>query len=87
MLKWFHGLKIAHKLTLVSVIFVIPDSIMLYLFITSINENIQVARLEQTGNEYQRAVEPLLKLIPEHRLLTRSDIYGRNNAEVTARSR
>lgn len=82
MLKWFHGLKIAHKLTLVSVIFVIPDSIMLYLFITSINENIQFARLEQTGNQYQRAVEPLLKLIPEHRLLTRSDIGDRDEAKL-----
>jgi signal transduction histidine kinase len=69
MFRRFHALRIAHKLTLVSVIFMIPDSIMLYLFITSINENIHVARLEQAGNEYQRAVEPLLKLVPEHRLL------------------
>ena len=50
MIKWFHSLKIAHKLALVSVIFMIPDSIMLYLFITSINQNITAARLEQVGN-------------------------------------
>ena len=79
MLKWFHRLKIAQKLTLVSVFFMIPDSIMLYLFITSINENINVARLEQTGNEYQRAVEPLLELIPEHRLLVQLNPPARDS--------
>jgi hypothetical protein len=37
MMKWFHNLKIAHKLALISLIFMLPDSVMLYLFITSIN--------------------------------------------------
>lgn len=81
MLNWFSRLRIAHKLALVSVIFMIPDSIMLYLFITSINENIHVARLEQVGNEYQRTVEPLLKLIPEHRLV----ICGKGGSPDPAR--
>src|SRR5450432_1349411 len=67
MMKWFHSLKVAQKLALISVLFMVPDSIMLYLFITSINENIHFAKLEQIGNEYQRALEPLLELIPEHR--------------------
>ncbi|MDB5327473.1 MAG: putative two-component sensor histidine kinase [Phycisphaerales bacterium] len=83
-MKWFHSLKIAHKLTLVSVFFMIPDSIMLYLFITSINQNITVARLEQTGNEYQRAVEPLLDLIPQHRLLVRPDPALRDAHAIAA---
>src|SRR5579872_3690400 len=72
MFQWFHKLRIAQKLTLISVFFMIPDSIMLYLFITSINENIHVAQYEQTGNAYQRSLEPLLQLIPEHCLATRS---------------
>ena len=91
MFKRFHGLRIAHKLMLVSVICMLPDSIMLYLFITSINENIHVARLEETGNEYQRAVAPLLQLVPEHRLLVRNsstadnaDRLRRKHAEVDA---
>ncbi len=72
MIRWFNGLKVAQKLALISVVFMIPDSVMLYLFITSINENIQFAKLEQTGNEYQRPLERLLDLIPQHRMLARS---------------
>jgi Amt family ammonium transporter len=71
MLNWFHKLKVAQKLALISMVFMIPDSIMLYLFITSINENIHFAKLEQIGNEYQRPLERLLQLIPQHRLLAR----------------
>ena len=71
MMKWFHNLKVGQKLALISFIFVLPDSIMLYLFITSINENIHFARLEQVGNEYQRPLERLLELVPQQRLEAR----------------
>ncbi len=71
MMKWFHNLKVAQKLALISFVFMLPDSIMLYLFITSINENIQFARLEQVGNEYQRPLERLLDLVPQQRLEAR----------------
>ena len=46
-----------------------PDSLMLYLFISSINENIRFAQMEKKGNEYQRPLEELLELIPQHRAL------------------
>ncbi len=69
MRKWFNNLKVAQKLMLISFFFVMPDSIMLYLFITGINQNIQFARWEQKGNAYQRPLETLLKLIPRHQLL------------------
>ena len=82
MIKWLQKLRVAHKLVLVSVVFMIPDSVMLYLFITSIIENIDVARLERAGNEYQRAVEPLLDLIPEHRLLARAAPADRDAGEL-----
>jgi len=68
MFKWFHNLKVAQKLALISFVFMLPDSIMLYLFITSINENIHFAKLEQIGNEYQRPLERLLDLVPQQRL-------------------
>ena len=48
MVKKFHSLKVSQKLMLVSVFFMLPDSIMLYLFITGINENIHFGQLEQT---------------------------------------
>jgi Amt family ammonium transporter len=69
MFRWFHNLKVAQKLALVSVFFVMPDSVMLFLFITGINENIRFAQLEQSGNEYQRPLETLLDLACRHRLL------------------
>ena len=89
MFKWFHNLKVAQKLMLISFVFVIPDSVMLYLFITSINENIHFARLEQVGNEYQRPLEHLLDLIPQQRLDARrlsvdgvSDRFKRRQTQI-----
>ena len=69
MKNWFHNLKVAQKLMLISVFFVMPDSVMLYLFITGINANIQFARMEQKGSQYQRPLEALLELLPEDRQL------------------
>ncbi len=76
MLKRFHGLRVSQKLMLIGFFFMIPDSIMLYLFITEINANIAVARLEQVGNAYQQPLERLLDLVPRHRLLTREALSG-----------
>lgn len=69
MKHWFNNLKVSQKLLLISIFFVMPDSLMLYLFITGINESIQFSQMEAKGNEYQRPLEELLKLIPQHRLL------------------
>ncbi len=76
MKKWFSNLKVAHKLMLISVFFVMPDSVMLYLFITGINENIQFARMEKKGNEYQRPLEELLELFPQHARLADHFLQG-----------
>ena len=76
MKKWFSNLKVSQKLTLISIFFVMPDSVMLYLFITGINANIQFARLEKMGNEYQRPLEELLELLPQHRSLAQRAIGG-----------
>ena len=76
MKRWFQNLKVAQKLMLISIFFVMPDSVMLYLFITGINANIDFARMEQKGNEYQRPLEELLELIPQHRLLAQQALGG-----------
>ncbi len=68
MKQWFHNLKVSQKLLLISIFFVMPDSLMLYFFITGINTNIQFARLEEKGNRYQEPLEELLNLIPQHSL-------------------
>jgi PAS domain S-box-containing protein len=93
MKKWFDNLKVAQKLMLISIFFVMPDSVMLYLFITGINANIQFARMEQKGNAYQRPLESLLELIPQDRQLAQrargggpeaADALSKKQAQVDA---
>ena len=82
MKAWFDRLKVAQKLMLISVFFVMPDTVMLYLFITGINANIEFARMEGKGNEYQRPLEDLLELIPEHQLLTQANLGGNPDEHI-----
>ena len=87
MKQWFHNLKVSQKLMLISIFFVMPDSLMLYLFITGINANIEFARQEEKGNQYQRPLEDLLELIPQHRLLAdQARAGGEAVAEQLART-
>src|ERR1700680_999718 len=76
MKRWFAGLKVSQKLMLICIFFVMPDSLMLYFFITGINANIHFAQLEKKGNEYQRPLEELLELIPQHGALALNAIAG-----------
>ena len=76
MKRWFQNLKVAQKLALISIFFVLPDSVMLYLFITAINDNIEFAQMEQKGNQYQRPLETLLELIPQHRQFAQRVLDG-----------
>jgi len=61
---------------LISIFFVLPDSVMLYLFITAINDNIEFAQMEHKGNMYQRPLERLLELLPQHRLAAEQALGG-----------
>lgn len=71
MKKWFNKLKVSQKLALISIFFLIPDSVLLLLFLTTINENIRFAQWEMHGNAYQRPLEELLEYLPLHSSLTR----------------
>ena len=61
----FQRQKVSHKLMLISIFFIIPDSVLLCLFLSSINENIHFAQWEKYGNEYQRPLEELLDQLKE----------------------
>src|SRR2546422_915150 len=80
MKQWFHNLKVSQKLMLISVFFVMPDSLMLYFFIRGINANIEFARQEEKGNRYQRPLEELLESIPQHLSLAQRVIAGDETA-------
>lgn len=71
MLRFFHRLKVSQKLMLISVFFMIPDTVLLCLFLFSINDNIRFAEWEKYGNEYQRPLENLLEHLPNHLLIAR----------------
>jgi hypothetical protein len=81
-MKWFNNLKVAQKLALASIFFMMPDSIMLYLFITGINENIHFARLEKIGNQYQRPLENLLDEVSRHRLLSMNAFADESRSQL-----
>ena len=85
MFGFFHRLKVSQKLALISVLFMIPDTVLLCLFLLSINENIHFARWERYGNEYQRPLEELLQFLPDHLLVARRPAAerARRSAELT----
>ena len=66
MFRFFHRLKVSQKLGLISVFFLIPDTVLLTLFLISINSFIRFADWEKRGNRYQRPLETLLEEIPRH---------------------
>jgi PAS domain S-box-containing protein len=74
MFRFFHRLKVSQKLGLISVLFLIPDTVLLCLFLISINSFIRFAEWEQYGNEYQRPLEILLEEIPSHHLALREGL-------------
>lgn len=66
--------RISARLALLAVVFVVPlTAIIVWLILHSINPNIEVASLEQAGDAYQRPLEQLLDLVPQHHLAATSD--------------
>jgi signal transduction histidine kinase len=59
-------LGVSHRLGLISILFLIPDGVLLTLFVVAINGHIDFANLERKGNQFQAPLEELLRLIPEH---------------------
>jgi methyl-accepting chemotaxis protein len=66
MRKLLTSLHISKKLMLISIAFGLPLAGQLYFLVSNINETIDFGRLELYGNEYQRPLEELLHLIPQH---------------------
>ena len=62
------SLGIASKITLIALSFSLPIGVLVYLMVASINANITVARLEQTGNAYLRPLVDTLARVQDHQL-------------------
>jgi signal transduction histidine kinase/DNA-binding response OmpR family regulator/HPt (histidine-containing phosphotransfer) domain-containing protein len=88
MFRWFQRLKVSYKLMLISVFFMIPDTVLLCLFLFTINDNIRFAQWEKYGNEYQRPLEELLDELPQHLLLSQRVSAGdEDSVELLGHSR
>src|SRR5690348_2742228 len=62
-------LGVSSKLWTISLAYSLPIAVLLYLMVQGFNKDIDFAQMELHGNAYQRPLEQLLKLIPEHQLL------------------
>src|SRR4051812_16270703 len=71
--------RISHKLLLISLTYSLPIAVMLYLIITGINKDINFARMETLGNQYQHPLEQLLESIGRHQILAH-EVLGANPA-------
>jgi hypothetical protein len=63
----------AQKMLVTTVATLVPlVGIILFLIVTSVNKDIEFGRFERLGLQYQRPLERLLELIPEHARLVRA---------------
>ena len=60
-------LSISRRLLTISVAFTLPIGVMLFLIVSTINQNITFAQLELNGNAYQRPLEAVLDGLSAHR--------------------
>ena len=74
--------RIAKKLALVCGTFSLPIAVLLYLMVSGINKDIQFARMEVYGNQYQRTLEKLLQHLSEHKQAS----YMLSSGQTGARS-
>lgn len=65
MITRFSRLSLGNKIAMICCLFVFPISVALYLIVSGYSENLEAARLEQTGNAYQR---PLVRLLVQLQL-------------------
>ena len=81
MLKLLNNLKIAHKFALVGVLFVATFGVILYLLVSSHNENIRFAEQEHIGLVYHRPLRGVLQETQKHRGFASAFLSGDTSAK------
>ncbi len=75
--------KIWHRIMIVAVTGVVPlAAIALFVIGTSITKDIRFGRQELRGNAFQRSLETLLELLPQHEALARKTLGGDADAKA-----
>lgn len=77
------NLKIWHRIVIVAVAGVVPlAAIALFVIGTSITKDIRFGRQELRGNAFQRPLETLLEVLPQHEMLARKALGGDAQAQA-----
>ncbi len=82
----FRTLKIWQKLALVATVMAVPLGILIILFVSSRNEQIDAARTELTALDYEASLRRLLETIPKHRDLMNTVLAGDSSKMSLAES-
>lgn len=70
------SLKTAHKMVLISLVFLIPLAVSVAILVNERNTEIQSIGLERNGLQYIKAVRQLAQHVPEHRGMTNAYLNG-----------
>jgi len=73
-MRFLDSKSIELKLTLSSVVFLLPIAVLLYAFVAGIRYDIRFSELEIYGNRYQRPLQHALAAFPD---VTGGACYGR----------
>lgn len=79
----FSRLKVSKRLLLISVSYSLPITVLLCLLVHNMDQNIDFARQELYGNEYQRPLAALLDLIPQHQIASTLSVRGDVSAKAS----
>ncbi len=69
MINPLNKLGVSSKLWTISLAYSLPIAVLFYLMIAGFNKDIDFAQMELHGNAYQRPLEQVLELVPQHQLL------------------
>jgi PAS domain S-box-containing protein len=75
-IRLMNRLKYPQKFTLISLLFVLPLALVMFLLISEINVGIEVAQKEIYGNAYLRPLRRLLQDVPQARMLAHAYLDG-----------
>ena len=75
------GIRIAHKLLVISLSFSLPIAVLIFFTTRSINSYVQFGAAEERGNEYQRQLERALEHLPLHKFLAHRMLDGEKNLD------
>src|SRR5437016_3476703 len=83
----FKNMKLWQKLMTIGLSYSLPIAVLLYFVTTEINNSVDFAQWETYGNEYQRPLEDLLSLLPQHQWLARRFLSGDKSVEAELSSK